>query len=483
MNNILLLCLDTVRKDYFDRYAPRLQARADISFAQCRAASGWSIPSHASMLTGRLPHEHGVHAHQPDFTRLDVSDTLMGDLPEHRTIGTSANVYAGSAYGFDTLFDVFTDVSRDHRYPEGLDVAKFLHDNSGSGLRRYLNVLRACLDHQKPVASLANAVALQSDTLARDGPFDLPLPVDDGARILRRKLLHQIRTTEEPIVLFANFMDAHEPHYDTREYDRDLYSVPRGWDSRELDVRTVINSVQQGSSASRTEFSDDAIATAVERYRKLYGAAVEYLDRTVASLIDDVRSMTDHDTTVVVTADHGENLAYPADENLFGHVSSLSEGVLHVPLLVINPPGEHPDREDDFVSHLSLRRLLAGLARGELPDITGAKAPAEVVGITPGNEQLFADAPERWDRMLRCVYANRVKHVWDDTDEHRAYRLDPSRPCWQHRRQTPPPVPSWGVDCFSQTSTAYRRALDATGSTDRDIDESVERRLDELGYR
>jgi hypothetical protein len=483
MRNILLLCLDTVRKDYFDRYAPRLQARADVSFTQCRAASGWSIPSHASMLTGRLPHEHGVHAHQPDFTQLDVSDTLMGDLPEHRVIGASANVYAGSAYGFDILFDEFTDVSRDHRYPEGLDVAECIHDNGGSGLRRYLDVLQAGLSHERPLLSLANAVALQFDTFARDGPFDLPLPFDDGARILRRELLHRIRATEEPFVLFANFMDAHEPHYDARQYDRDLYSVPRGWDSRELDDRTVIDSVQRGSSASGTKFSDSEVATAVERYRELYGAAVEYLDRTVTTLIDDARSMTDHDTTVVVTADHGENLAYPADEGLFGHVSSLSEGVLHVPLLVFNPPGEHPGREDGFVSHLSLRRLISGLARGEFPDITGAKAPGEVVGITPGNERLLADAPEQWDRMLRCVYENRVKHVWDDAGEHRAYRLDPARPCWQRRRRNAPPVPSWGADCFSQTSQAYREALDTTESADTDIDESVERRLDELGYR
>ena len=30
MRNVVLLCLDTVRKDYFDQYAPKLDALADV---------------------------------------------------------------------------------------------------------------------------------------------------------------------------------------------------------------------------------------------------------------------------------------------------------------------------------------------------------------------------------------------------------------------------------------------------------------------
>jgi arylsulfatase A-like enzyme len=58
--NIVFIYLDSVRKDYFDVYASRLSAMADTTFEQCRAPSGWSLPNYASLLTGTLPHEHGV---------------------------------------------------------------------------------------------------------------------------------------------------------------------------------------------------------------------------------------------------------------------------------------------------------------------------------------------------------------------------------------------------------------------------------------
>ena len=72
--NVVVLCLDTLRKDTLDRLARRLSALADVSFENCRAASGWSVPSHASMLTGQLPSEHDVHALNPklDEFRLTI---------------------------------------------------------------------------------------------------------------------------------------------------------------------------------------------------------------------------------------------------------------------------------------------------------------------------------------------------------------------------------------------------------------------------
>jgi len=68
--NVVLIVLDTVRKDYFDEYAYRLQDRSDVTFSNCRAASSWSVPSHASMITGELPHVHGIHTHDRYFDNL-----------------------------------------------------------------------------------------------------------------------------------------------------------------------------------------------------------------------------------------------------------------------------------------------------------------------------------------------------------------------------------------------------------------------------
>lgn len=78
--NVVLIVLDTVRKDFFDDYAPRLQEKADNSFDRCYAPSSWTIPSHASMLTGDLPHQHGVHTYNKGFGGIDFDSTFLSDL-------------------------------------------------------------------------------------------------------------------------------------------------------------------------------------------------------------------------------------------------------------------------------------------------------------------------------------------------------------------------------------------------------------------
>jgi len=46
----------------------------------------------------------------------------------------------------------------------------------------------------------------------------------------------------------------------------------------------------------------------------VYTCAVEYLDRQVSAFIDEIQAETEHETTFIVTADHGENLGFKGDK-------------------------------------------------------------------------------------------------------------------------------------------------------------------------
>ncbi|WP_158058052.1 sulfatase-like hydrolase/transferase [Halorussus halophilus] len=474
--NVVLLCLDTVRKDYFDQFAPRLQRLADVTFTQCRAVSAWSTPSHASMLTGDLPSDHGVHTHALDFERLDRDDTLLGDLEAHRSFGVSANVYAGSAFGFDALFDEFRDVSRYHRFPDALDAETFVDDHGGNGVETYTELLKTVAKDDRPLRSLANVALFRGNDLVRHGPLgDAPELFDDGTAVVRRELLKRVESeenadgTEEPFFCFANLMDAHEPHRTIRGYDETLHSVPNDWTSETFDNGDVIQ-------------NSGEYATDLENYRDLYGASIDYLDRVVAGTIESIQERTSRETTFVITADHGENLGTEADESLFGHLASLSEGVLHVPLLLVNPPDGYDETITEYASHLSLRELLRGLAAGETPDVTEDRITAEVVGLTPNNDSLADSDEAYWDRLLRCGYEGDEKVVWDSLDERTTYELDRERPCWQAELSGDSSVPDWATARFeTDAQTAKERAKET--DVDRDVSDDVERRLAELGYK
>jgi arylsulfatase A-like enzyme len=64
--NVVLLVLDTVRADHLSSYGysrpttPHVDALADaaVRYTQCRATGPWTLPSHASMFTGRFAFQH-----------------------------------------------------------------------------------------------------------------------------------------------------------------------------------------------------------------------------------------------------------------------------------------------------------------------------------------------------------------------------------------------------------------------------------------
>lgn len=117
-----------------------------------------------------------------------------------------------------------------------------------------------------------------------------------------------------------NLIEGHVSFKPARYLDDKYYDGPRGWFSNEKCVWEL--------------FSDEYDEQYWNRRNKLYRATVDYLDRCIA---DFVRSV-DSNTTVIITANHGDNVGTETDERLANHKSSLSEGVLHVSLGIINSP-------------------------------------------------------------------------------------------------------------------------------------------------
>lgn len=462
--NIVLLCLDSLRKDFFDRQATRLRGRADVEFAQCRSASSWSSPSHASMFTGRLPSDHGVHTHNREFDHIDRAETVLGDLPEYAAVGVSANAFASRAFGFANWFDDFREVSTGCRYPAGLDPNEFYTSRDGSGVGMYLDYLRAAVGHDHPLKSLANGILAQVNVATRDAP--IPKAVDDGASVVNRELVDAATDAGEPFFAFANYGDVHIPLRPIRGFDRDLYDAPADWSTAEREFWEVIKGFE-----GREEY--------LARHRELYAATMDYLDRKLVDFVETLGAKTDLETTVVVTADHGENLGYPADEQLWGHKSSLSEGLLHVPLAVLGAPSGYDAVESRYVSHLELPDLLAGLARGKTPAIFRDRVPAEILGMSIG-----PDPPsdyEYWDRAQRCVYEGQRKWVWDSRGGTREFAIDHDRPCWQELSDDDADIPPWARNLFDEDVGTCKERVASTAD-DLDVDDPTAQRLEDLGY-
>src|SRR5262245_34109497 len=124
--NVLMIVVDTLRADHLSGYgyarptSPRLDrlAQEGALFESAFSASSWTAPSHASLLTGRHPHEHGVEWQTPRAVREGRYPTWAEALKErgYRTAAFSANSFwftrpMGFGRGFIRVEDFFESPS------------------------------------------------------------------------------------------------------------------------------------------------------------------------------------------------------------------------------------------------------------------------------------------------------------------------------------------------------------------------------------
>ncbi|MFC6725728.1 sulfatase-like hydrolase/transferase, partial [Halobium palmae] len=349
--NVVVLCLDTLRKDYYDEFAPRTRSLATTRFEGMRAMASWSVPSHASMVTGKLPREHGRHAWNQ---RMDVpvEETWFDRIPDYRRVGVSANVYAGPVFGFDSLFDSFTAISRSKWFARGMDVQEHIDTRETDGLRAQAEFLKTALAHDRPVESVLNGLVLKADDLFQRLPVEKPL--DFGGKSIARALERELADDRDaPVFAFANVMEVHNPHLAFRGMDGDLYDAPKTFTDADFEIWDV-NAA--GGSGYESE---------IRAVRELYRAGADYVDRLVTGIVHDVQRETSRDTVFVVTADHGENLGFAADEGMIHHTSSLSEALLHVPFDVIDPRQADDVTVPGLASHADLGPIVEAIVAGD----------------------------------------------------------------------------------------------------------------------
>jgi choline-sulfatase len=116
--NLLLITIDTLRADALGAYGgraatPNLDALASVGarFTFAHAHAVMTLPSHASILTGRLPFEHGVRDNAG--FRLGEAPATLAELARTRGMATGAFVGAfplDRQFGLGRGFDVYDDV-------------------------------------------------------------------------------------------------------------------------------------------------------------------------------------------------------------------------------------------------------------------------------------------------------------------------------------------------------------------------------------
>jgi arylsulfatase A-like enzyme len=343
--NVLLVVLDTVRADRLSLYgypratSPTLKRLAErgIRFDEARATAPWTLPSHASMFTGRWAHELNVNWKTSFRTNFPTLAEYLGSHG-YATAGFVANTqYCSYDAGLDRGFTHFEDYVIDIQHLRPLRTA-VLFEHAWDGLS-WLAMWLSRSRYQPVLHWL----------LAPDRK--------DAAAINREFIdwLSHRRDDRRPYFAFLNYYDAHAP-----------YLPPEGTRFRfGRGPRTVTDFmvlVEQWKALDKLRLSQYFVDLIQDSYEN----CLAYLDGRLGELFDELeRRGSLEQTVVIITADHGEELG---DHDLFEHGESLYRPEIRVPLLVLLPSRKHPARV--VGETVSLRDLpativeLAGLATG-----------------------------------------------------------------------------------------------------------------------
>lgn len=322
--NVLLIVLDTLRADRLGLYGygrdttPFLDefAKRGVVFDEARAPAPWTLPSHASMFTGRWPHELSVSP----IHRLDGSFPTLAEHLTRRgyaTAGMVANIfYCNSGYGLARGFAHYED----HPLNRKVNLSETIY-NSQLG-RRLLRLLDRNLVELKSEDGLTwrkRAADVNADAL---GWLDRLRGGDLGAG-----------NADRPFFLFLNYYDTHGPYTPPADHELRFAKEVPGDLSRTTPRWVDRLKMELGD---RPEELAAAIGEADAVLEDLYDECLSALDRELGRLFGELERRGELDRTwVVVTSDHGEH--FGEHGGLYGHGGSLYRENVHVPLLLIPP--------------------------------------------------------------------------------------------------------------------------------------------------
>lgn len=300
--NVLIIIVDTLRADHLSPYgyardtSPYVNqlAQQGVLFEHAIAPSSWTLPSHASMLTGLYPYQTGV---ENDKDILSGSLPNLGDAMEsrgYRTAAFSANYYFFSrSRGFIHGFTHFEDYAQSiggilEKVPLSQFILKKLSQSTWGWKTAFFGVKNA-----------ANAEQINEDAM------------------------DWIETGRRPFFVVLNYMDVHEPVLPPGPYLH-MYTTNPQARSESLYFEKTCDDVEEAScSSERPQFIDT------------YDGAMRYVDLNIQHLLSRLsdRGLLQN-TIVVFTSDHGQEFG---DHGLYGHGKSTYWGEIQVPLIFWKP--------------------------------------------------------------------------------------------------------------------------------------------------
>ncbi|MCI4338053.1 MAG: sulfatase-like hydrolase/transferase [Thermoplasmata archaeon] len=410
--NVLVIVMDTVRQSDFpggsngvDGMPRTAQLRTEsVVFPQAVSPAPWTVPSHASLLTGLYPWEHGAHG------RSDIRlSPNVPQLPEllrplgYRSALLASNFLVGPETGLGTGADLACWGEWWEGYLRGYGGAYPPHQRTAAD--------PVAEPPARPREGGLWSLVRTASPLAHRYPGTL----DIAGRILRGlrpgsagtgsgvspwiepTLERWLQTVpaEAPAFALINLLDAHEPYFPPEGNDTSFAEWLR---------YATIPQDRTGWLAGRWDPDSRSMGILLELYRH----SIRSMDARIGAMIDSFRRAGRWENTLcVLTSDHGQAFG---DHDLFYHMLRVDESEVRIPLWV-----RFPDRANagalakGWASLVDVAATVLESAGAGVAGSPHAMSLATLVHAERPGPVLSAADGVLWDPMARGVTSERRK--------------------------------------------------------------------------
>ncbi len=335
--NIILVVMDTAaarRCSVYGHTRPttpgleRLAQEATL-YRSCFATSPWTIPSHLSLFSGLYPSELGLEE------KVTLVPEIFYTLPEvlqqmgYHTVGISCNGLVGNQRGFDVFYEMDTPFFSEGYHQDKANT-KFIREVTDRELGRLRLFLQYIFKNQRYLFPMQNIC----ERLYKKKFTDLYNKTSGATKrsFKLAKYLMKKYQDKQPLFLFLNLMETHWK-----------YNPPLAYNNI-IDI-----SAQERRKLYQYDHQDFYIeklpAELMDKIYLLYDQGLYFLDQMLFDFYQFLGAQGVKDRTLLaVTSDHGEALG---EHGLWGHMFSLYNEILQIPLIIKYPaglkaPGESP---------------------------------------------------------------------------------------------------------------------------------------------
>jgi len=437
--DVFIITLDTTRADHLGVYGyergvtPELDRFASDAVVYRRAwsTSAWTLPAHASILTGKHPTNHGAHFNAAS------GEANLGEVVSQPLSQTTAGPV--SLIKVNRLGEQEVTVA-ELLAARGYETGAFV---GGPWLTAPFGALQGYDEQNADIADINGRDAAELTDAAVAWLQSRP----------RGKSVH----------LLLNYFDPHAPHRSHPEYG-------------ELPPITLPPPNRSHAVALGT-LSPDERALRIDGY----DYELRHMDHHFGRLIQELRQMNRYDDAlIIVVGDHGEAFG---EHGYVDHTYWLYEEILRVPLIVRFPGGSRSGQvSDDAVSVVDLVPMIA--------QVTGVPIPEGVDGVVFGTRdvavaEVYRDAlaisgpyGSIFDRDLFAAIHWPWKLIVSDTGAIALYRLDRDPLELENRAD------GKEEQELLRRLTSLREGFEPPGhlAPPTGVDPATRRRLGELGY-